>query len=119
MKTVLYTHDFEPITVLTLDRMAVEYIEKYGGVNIPVSSLGLAWSADPICAPEHHYVRITGEMFKKGKARSLLLFTEDEESALLLKAAFLPGQTAELKDMQKRAFVAGFFRAFLPHDRPD
>jgi len=41
----------------------------------------------------------------------MILFTHNEESALLLKSAFLPGQQAELKLRDRDAFARGVMRA--------
>ena len=43
--------------------------------------------------------------------RHMILFTHNEESALLLKSAFLPGQQAELKLRDRDAFARGVMRA--------
>lgn len=40
-----------------------------------------------------------------------MLFTHDEETALQMKAAFLPGQQGAMQDMQRIAFAYGFLTA--------
>lgn len=42
---------------------------------------------------------------------SLMLFTHDEETALQLKSAFLPGQLGAVQDLQQNAFAYGFLTA--------
>ncbi|WP_333676823.1 hypothetical protein [Dyella sp.] len=56
-------------------------------------------------------VRIRAEWIIKDGLRHMLLFTGDEETALLLEAAFLPGQQRSLNDERRRAFVSGLFTA--------
>ena len=40
-----------------------------------------------------------------------MLFTHDEETALQMKAAFLPGQLGAIQGMQRNAFAQGFLTA--------
>lgn len=52
-------------------------------------------------------VVITAERLVRNGHETLMLFTGDEESALLLKADFLPGQRAAVQGLQRRSFAAG------------
>lgn len=56
-------------------------------------------------------VSIRGERIRRFEHETLMLFTEDEETALLLRAEFLPGQRATLQDKERRAFAKGFLKA--------
>lgn len=40
-----------------------------------------------------------------------MLFTPDEENALLLRASFLPGQHNAVRNKERNAFAAGFLKA--------
>ena len=116
MLTVLYTNDFEPITVLSLQRSAVRMLEDHGRISLAVLTppspqangppVGRpAW--DEMCSVR--YVSIFAEKLCRRGKTTMMLFTDDEEAALLLKAAFLPGQTRAVNDRE----MAGFGRGFL------
>lgn len=107
-RAVLYTHDLEPITVLQLTPQARSYLLETGQVALAVRE-PFTWDGR-----EHamcRTVRITAEVFCRRRQRSLMLFTEDEEAALLLQAAFLPGQQRELNERRDAAFARGFLAA--------
>lgn len=113
-RCVLYTHDFEPITVLALTRSVIEYLAKHQRVNLAVMEpLNLSAICDsPPSYSRPRQVTIHGEwMYRNGRPVTMWLWTHDEENALMLKAAFLPGQTSELKDRERSAFAKGFLKA--------
>ena len=56
-------------------------------------------------------VEIFAERIVRRGREHMMLFTRDEESALLLKCAFLPGQQAGLQKREREAFVRGFLEA--------
>jgi hypothetical protein len=56
-------------------------------------------------------VAIFGERLRRREHETLMLFTGDEENALLLRAEFLPGQRGEVRNRERGAFAAGFLRA--------
>lgn len=116
MRTVLYAHDMEPITILELSGWKYDFLVKHGEIRLavipPVKITPVPWEV-PL---EEEYrawqVRITAEQFYRNGIKHLMLFTHDEESALLLKAAFLPGQQWTLRDIEREAFAKGFMQAF-------
>lgn len=110
---VLYTDDLEPITVLELPALAREILEEQGRVTLHVPEPP-AWLPEggPVSAyVPPRTVRIRAELLRRGARRHLMLFTEDDEAALLLRAAFLPGQRRELQSRERDAFAAGVLRA--------
>lgn len=112
VRSVLYTEDFEPITVLELSSWAREYIEDRGSVVLQVMEpVMFRVSYEPIDQIVCRQVRIWGEKFVRYGRQTLMLFTADDENALLLKAAFLPGQRRELQDEKARSFAQGFLKA--------
>jgi len=115
MRAVLYTHDMEPITVLELQPWAVEYLTKRGIVSMAVTrplSYTLPIRGLPHLPEECVWrVDITAEYFARNGRRHLFLFTHQEEHALLLRSAFLPGQRSALRDRDKEAFGKGFMAA--------
>lgn len=56
-------------------------------------------------------VEITIERFVRNGQLHYLFFTRDEESAMLLKSVFLPGQQKEVQMATQRAFAKGFWSA--------
>lgn len=116
MRTVLYTHDLIPITVLDLPKHALEILHERGSVRLATQP-PIQTRYDPEAARvalQHlriEIVTITAEPLVRGRAEAWMLFTRDEESALALKAAFLPGQAREVRDREATAFCAGIVHA--------
>ncbi|WP_248769083.1 hypothetical protein [Pseudomonas sp. MWU12-2345] len=115
MRAVLYTHDMEPITVIELEPWAWEFLREQGQVRLAVYRPACV-RHDPDETPQpfdmsQWIVRITAEVLVRGQHSSLMLFTNDEEAALLLKSVFLPGQHREVQDREKSAFAQGFLHA--------
>lgn len=112
-RTVLYTYDLEPITVLELSAAAKQHLERYGQVILPVpEEPRLNWvCADHPATLNIRQVAIYAERFVRNGKESFLLFTRDDENALLLKAAFLPGQQKHVQDERAEAFAKGFLKA--------
>lgn len=114
MRVVLYTDDLEPITVLKLEPWALEFLRERGRVYfavmrpIPIRPLR---GDEPIDEPGMWQVCIHAEKLIRKGIEHLLLITYDEEQALLLKSAFLPGQTAALNERDRNAWAKGFIDA--------
>jgi hypothetical protein len=113
MKAVLYTHDMEPITILTLNKFALECLQRYRRFIMRVYE-----PFDYLIPPEHPpttceiwSVAITCEILMRRRKEHMILFTEQEEHALLLRASFLPGQTHALNERYHTAFARGFLTA--------
>lgn len=117
MRVVLYTHEFEPITVLTLKPWAVEHLRHHRMVSLQViPQMPLPPPAQPgEPLPETTFtlyaVHITADILHRNGLEHLLLFTHDEVSAMLLESAFLPGQWKELRERENNAFAEGFLLA--------
>lgn len=98
MNVVLYTKDFEPITVLDLPTWLLEKLEKQGAIRVAVQEplkVNIAkepWS-EPWMVPELKTVTIYCERlrWKDGTTKPVLV-TPDEELALMCKPEWLPGQ---------------------------
>jgi hypothetical protein len=119
-RAVLYTPALEPITVLQLTPQARHHLLECGMVVLAVyEPLTVAdvmtFAGAPLQSLAEHAkcrrVVIRAEEFRRGRHRSLMLFTGDEENALLLQAAFLPGQTRELNYRREDDFARGFLSA--------
>jgi hypothetical protein len=109
MRTVIYTNDLEPITVVDLSAFAVRHLEKCRTVRLFVMNPVVFYEdSDAISIPSGKTVTLYAERFVRNGTSNWLMFTNDEESALLLKCAFLAGQQSELNNRERDAFAEGF-----------
>jgi hypothetical protein len=115
MRAVLYTHDLEPITVIDLKPWAHEFLVSHGSVRVAVHRPAAAMLSHANALPGEQmsawFVEITAELIRRGRYESLMLFTHNEEAALLLKSELLPGQIRDSREAQKEAFAKGFMHA--------
>lgn len=114
MRHVLYAEDFEPITILELKPFAESLLEERGIVRLQVIAplqATLAYDSAPVFMEAYRLVTIRAEPVRRNGRTHLMLFTHDEESALLLKSAFLPGQRGILQEREREAFAKGFMKA--------
>ena len=105
MNVVLYTEDFEPITVLNLPLWLLEQLEKQGAVRVAVMRpIQLTPSTGiPVGSVEgNQVVTIYCEKlrWKDGTTKPILI-TRDEELALTLRPEWLPGQRAAVQSYHK------------------
>ncbi len=96
MRVVLYTPDFEPITVLDLPLWLLERMEQQGGARVAVMprlTPELLQSDEPISEPKLETVDILCEKlrWRDGTLKPILV-TPSEELALSLRPEWLPGQ---------------------------
>lgn len=109
---VLYTDDMEPITVLQLSPLARDMLIKRGYVALHVlEPVSLMPEVLPATEVRFRKLVISAEMFYRNDKKHLMLFTGDEETALLLRSAFLPGQQRQARDERSAAFARGFLHA--------
>lgn len=114
MRVVLYADDMEPITVIDLPALAKGYLNERGMVRLAVQLPPMLSVLAAQQAPRFDgckTVTIFAERFVRNGREHMMLFTRDEESALLLKCAFLPGQQAGLQERERTAFARGFLEA--------
>jgi len=83
VNVIIYTTDFEPITVIDLPRTVLDKVEQQGGIKL---ALGHDAETSPVCVLVLLKVR-----WPNGEEKPILV-TKDEEIALLLKPEWLPGQ---------------------------
>lgn len=114
MRAVLYTHDMIPITVMDVPQPYWEYLLHRGYIllavmrPVEVTPIDYCQNIDQL---PFSTVRITVERLVRHGQTYMMLFTENEESALLLQATFLPGQQRQLRDIRDEEFAKGFFSA--------
>lgn len=106
--------DFEPITILDLGPEIYKYLSRNKEIMLPVyEHPRYRWVGPAEPAPErYHSVRIRAEKIRMMEGKEfLMLLTHDEESALLLRAVFLPGQQHQLNEARREAFARGMLAA--------
>lgn len=114
MKAVLYTHDMMPITIVRIPPEWEAFLWETRNFRLHVFEPFKFQKFRPSEPPERctlRIVHITAEVFIRNGEKHLMLFTADEESALIMQSEFLPGQMRELQDREQRAFSRGFFEA--------
>lgn len=116
MRRVIYAQDMEPLTVVELsDSAEFFFLERYRRLVLPVSiyrTHEVEEGSSIRFESDVKIVRLCTETFYKKNQAHLILFTEDEESALLLKCVFLPGQYGQLHEQERIAFAKGFIEAW-------
>lgn len=113
MHAVLYTHQLEPITAADIPMFLWDRLAKGEPIVLAVMEpVKLTpYTGGPIDAAPCKRVAIFGERLRSREHETLMLFTADEENAMLLRAEFLPGQRGEVRNRERGAFAAGFLRA--------
>jgi len=105
MNVVLYTQNFEPITVLDLPLWLLEQLEKQGAVKVAVMrpmQLDKTGTIAVGSVEGNQVVTIYCEKlrWKDGTIKPILI-TYDEELALTLRPEWLPGQRAAVQSYHK------------------
>lgn len=100
MNVVLYTTDFEPITVLDLPMWLLDQLEKTGAVKVavqqPLSIKEITNLQETLGDTRTVTIYCEKLRWKNGTIKTVLV-TPDEELLLLAKPAWLPGQTATIQ----------------------
>lgn len=103
MQVVLYTQDMEPITILELPVWLLEQLERFGAVKVAVQPTVNLTAANSNLTYEHpKTVTIYCEKlrWKDGTTKTILV-TPNDELALTLKPAWLPGQIGTIQGYQR------------------
>jgi hypothetical protein len=112
MRVVLYTNDMEPITVIDLSETAARYLKLYNHVRLPVMErIPFTPFSGGDIPMSYKTVDIYAELLRRNGVETLMLFTNDEENALLLKSTFLAGQQREVNNIKDYEFARGFLSA--------
>lgn len=94
MNVVIYTEDFEPITVIDLPVWLLDQLERQGAVRVAIQDPpSLKPPTEPPEFQQPKIVEIYCEKlrWKDGTVKPILI-TYDEELALMMKPDWLPGQ---------------------------
>ena len=102
MNVILYTTDFEPITVVDLPMWMLDHIDRYGGCTVsvkrPINNKFIEQVAiGTVEVPECVTIRQAKLRWMDGSIKTILV-TEDEELALSLKPEWLPGQRLQVQN---------------------
>lgn len=103
MNVVIYTEDFEPITVIDLPVWLLEQMERAGAVRVAVMSPpSMIPPGQPVNYETPPVVTIYCEKlrWKDGTTKPILI-TYDEELALTLRPEWLPGQRQAIQSYQQ------------------
>ncbi len=109
MNVVLYTTDFEPITIIDLPLWLLEQLERQGSVRVAVMrplsmpdlKVGDSVPVGSVEGPQCVTIYCEKLRWRTGDTKTILV-TSDEELAMTLRPEWLPGQ---------RATVGGYQRA--------
>ena len=106
MNVVLYTQDFEPITVLDLPHWLLEQLERQGSVRVAVlrpvqyARLDASIPVGSVEGPQVVTIYCERLRWRDGTLKPILV-THDEELALTLRPHWLPGQVATVQSYRK------------------
>lgn len=104
MNVILYSTDFEPITVVDLPMWMLEHVEKYGGCKVAIKRPVTADFIEKVAVgtvegPECVTIRQARLRWADGTIKTILV-TEDDVLALTLKPEWLPGQRLQVQNME-------------------
>jgi len=104
MNIILYTTDFEPITVIDLPLWLLETLEREGQFKVaikrPVTADFIAKVAvGSVTGPETVTIEARRLTWDDGTTKPIYV-TKDEELALILKPEWLPGQRLQVQNLQ-------------------
>jgi hypothetical protein len=106
MNVVLYTQDFEAITVLDLPQWLLEQLERQGAVRVAVmrpvqfAQLDNSIPVGSVEGPQTVTIYCEKLRWRDGSLKTILV-THDEELALTLRPCWLPGQVSTVQSYRK------------------
>ncbi len=117
MNVVIYTGDFEPITVLDLPVWLLDVLEKVGVARVAVAEPPKVMEAGAAIydnIPKTVTIHCERLRWRDGTTKPILI-TEDEELALLLKPEWGPGQRQAINHYNEA--VRNFQEMLIRHMR--
>lgn len=111
-QVVLYTDEMEAITVIDLPQSFLRGLREGIYMRVPVQLPPALEPCENRALPDlsFQYVEIWAERFVRKGRDTWLLFTRNDELALLLKSDVLPGQRAAYQSEFRRGFVAALIQ---------
>lgn len=109
---VIYSKDFEPISVIPMNDEMYGYFTKYEIVRFPIQApISVEDISEPPKPGPLLYAEISAMKVYSTDGMRLLLVARNDETALLMRNTFLPGQTKELNFIKTQAFYQGMVKA--------
>ena len=107
MNVILYTQDFEPITVVDLPHWLLEAVEREGAVKVAVKRPITPDFIEQVAVgsvegPETVTIQAKRMQWNDGTIKPIYV-TSDEVLALTLKPEWLPGQRMQVQNLQAAA----------------
>lgn len=104
MNIILYTQDFEPITVVDLPYWLLEALERDGAIKVAVKrpitpDFVERVAVGSVEGPETITIQVKRLRWHDGHIKPIYV-TSDEVRALTLKPEWLPGQRLQVQNMQ-------------------
>lgn len=113
MRVVLYADDMEPITVIDLPPFLWNMLKQRRRVQVaapmPITYAALT-SAPTMSDDVMRIVEIRAEVLTRNKREHMMLFTNDEVTALMLRSELLPGQRRDAQEQERDQYAQGFMR---------
>ena len=102
MNVILYTTDFEPITVVDLPMWMLDHLDRYGGCKVAIKRPITQDFVEKVAVgtvegPECVTIRQAKLKWSEGTTKTILV-TEDDVLALTLKPEWLPGQRLQVQN---------------------
>lgn len=102
MNVILYTTDFEPITVVDLPMWMLDHLDRYGGCKVAIKRPITQDFVEKVAVgtvegPECVTIRQAKLKWSDGTTKTILV-TEDDVLALTLKPEWLPGQRLQVQN---------------------
>ncbi len=114
MKAVIYTRDFEPITVIDLPMWALEQLHERRTLWVEVMSLPRYAGQDDAITAECLAVCLTSQRIQWiDRSPRNVIVAPDDTTALKLKPSWLPGQQEQINAYEDvaRALAAALVKA--------
>lgn len=116
-QAIIFSYDMEPIVTIDMKSWFWDYLYTHGQVRFNVTPpLMLSdfnnWGESP-ATRDYFIVKVNAVPFNIRGSCGLLLVTDDDTEALLMKSSWLPGQVKELNEERRNAFAMGFVRALI------
>jgi hypothetical protein len=121
VNVVIYTRDFEPITVLDLPLWLLEKMEQQGRVRVAVMRPPTWTGGEEPVKDEPYTETVVLECFRlrwSDGTQKPIIVTQDDELALALKPDWLPGQRAQVNSYKDTInfLVQQLKRAIKPNE---
>lgn len=111
MRVVLYADDMEPITVIEIAPFLYGMLKERRRVRVAAPmqiSYAALTSAPTMNDAVMHVVEIRAEVLMRNGREHMMLFTNDEVTALMLRSELLPGQRRDAQDRDREQYAKGF-----------